>query len=467
FPCHIGVKRVKSFVFKGLAQISCQNVSGQMGNAGQWWNADLAHWAGGFGKNNQPPDVQFDFGRISPDGHTIAAGEYHTGRVRLLDRETGEMAAMTPEYRETLSDLHIGPDGQALVTGYNNGQICCFQLHEPEGASLIITPHTHAFLAHEGVTRSVRFVNPETLVTCGTDGRVKIWKPFQVPWRKSLRSDLEAPHSVAFSPDEKRLLSAYASKSTLSLYDSETGDRLIKQSIHAPVQAIWSPVGRQVAVRSHASNQVYFLDAQLRNQFTLDCPLNISAMDYSPDGKFLATIDRDGIFLFRTKDGKLTDKYPLTDTGEVVRYSHDGKWVAYGGRNELLGLWALRSDGRSVKLPNISDTLCLAFSADDHILATGHSDGIVRLWQVEGAKLLAELTGHSKSVKSVHFSPDGHTLVSSTIEFTCRVWSIPKGRCLGVLDHAIHALSPSGKKIVTGYSIHDPIYPTTFIQSID
>jgi WD40 repeat protein len=71
----------------------------------------------------------------------------------------------------------------------------------------------------------------------------------------------------------------------------------------------------------------------------------------------------------------------------------------------------------------------VAFSPDGHTLASGDSDGAVRLWDVADPAhprpLGQPLTGSGGvPVGSVTFSPGGHTLASADGDGTIRLWNL-------------------------------------------
>ena len=80
---------------------------------------------------------------------------------------------------------------------------------------------------------------------------------------------------------------------------------------------------------------------------------------------------------------------------------------------------------------NANGTVCMAYSPDGTILATGGQDNLVRLWDVEHRTELARLSGHSQLVKAVAFSPDGKWLISVSGNYRTpeesgeiRIWDI-------------------------------------------
>ncbi len=69
-----------------------------------------------------------------------------------------------------------------------------------------------------------------------------------------------------------------------------------------------------------------------------------------------------------------------------------------------------------------------AFSPTGPVMASGSSDGTVRLWDISDltrpAPIGPPLLGHTKAVNSVAFSPDGHTLASAGSDGSVRLWKV-------------------------------------------
>jgi WD40 repeat protein len=55
---------------------------------------------------------------------------------------------------------------------------------------------------------------------------------------------------------------------------------------------------------------------------------------------------------------------------------------------------------------------------------SGHEDGTVKIWEVSLGKELLSCKGHTNTINSVAFSPDGKRLVSGSADNTVRVWKL-------------------------------------------
>ncbi|TGZ80730.1 WD40 repeat-like protein [Ascodesmis nigricans] len=97
----------------------------------------------------------------------------------------------------------------------------------------------------------------------------------------------------------------------------------------------------------------------------------------------------------------------------------------------------------------------LAFSPDGETLASGSSDNTVRLWDPVTGASRGTLEGHSDTVFTLEFSPNGKTLASGSWDKTVRLWDPATGALHGTLEgHSdtvkTLAFSPDGNTLASG-----------------
>jgi WD40 repeat protein len=95
-----------------------------------------------------------------------------------------------------------------------------------------------------------------------------------------------------------------------------------------------------------------------------------------------------------------------------------------------------------------------SFSPDGRRVVTASDDGTARLWDATGGAAIAVLTGHTDSVRSASFSPDGHRIVTASDDGTARLWDAAGGAAVGLLAGHTNwvgraSFSPDGRRIVT------------------
>jgi hypothetical protein len=100
--------------------------------------------------------------------------------------------------------------------------------------------------------------------------------------------------------------------------------------------------------------------------------------------------------------------------------------------------------------------LSVAFGPDGQFLASGDSDGVVKGWNVRTGQPAGTLPGHSDEVRTLAFSPDGKLLASGSFDGTVKVWRLPHGELLHSLDHPEWiwsvVISPDGRLLTSGGS---------------
>ncbi|MDD5394662.1 MAG: hypothetical protein PHE17_16730 [Thiothrix sp.] len=171
----------------------------------------------------------------------------------------------------------------------------------------------------------------------------------------------------------------------------------------------------------------------------------------SPDGHWLAASgERGTVALFERASGKLVQKLeghdPAADDVWDIVFHPTQPWLFSGGKDGQIIRWALPQAGQAAKVLQQwqvegTKVYVLALTPDGKVLASGHDDGKIRLWESgeekdTSPKLLRVLEGHSQVIadrSGLAFSPDGERLASASYDNTVRLWDWRKGSSLQVL----------------------------------
>ena len=139
-----------------------------------------------------------------------------------------------------------------------------------------------------------------------------------------------------------------------------------------------------------------------------------------------------------------------------VAFSLDGELIASGHDDHTVRLWDAANGSELRQLTGHSArVLSVAFSPDGTQLASASADKSVRLWDATTGRELHQFTGHAEAVWSVAFSPVGLQLASSSADKTVRVWDVTTGRELRQLNGHTNrvmcvAFSPNGTQLASG-----------------
>ncbi|HEX8236544.1 MAG TPA: WD40 repeat domain-containing protein [Abditibacteriaceae bacterium] len=154
------------------------------------------------------------------------------------------------------------------------------------------------------------------------------------------------------------------------------------------------------------------------------------AVDVSPNAQFVATSNGGDLQVWNMHTSRM--QYHVRQTvpersinTPFITFTLGGKAIAW--TYILAWNFELRdvSSGMLLwKCNSISPVYALATPPQGNLLATGHKDHLVRIWDLKRRKLLHVLKGHNSEVSRLAFSPDGSTLASGSYDGTVKLWHI-------------------------------------------
>jgi WD40 repeat protein/serine/threonine protein kinase len=424
------------------------------------------------GDNGEVRSVTF-----SPDGKRLAGGvgghdregRRLPGNVKVWDAGNGQEVLSLKGHDEQVTSVAFSPDGQHLASGSYDRTVKVWETSREQKEL--------TFKGHYGYVQSVAFSPDGKRVASASSGgaayspgTMKVWEATsgqevlakvgkegkeRVPARKPSGSFVfEYFHSVAFSPDGKRLASAgrYYDYDTaqregmqyrppageVKVWDAGSGKEILTLKGHtgAVVSVTFSPDGQRLASASAGGQfdkpgDVKVWDSGSGKEL-LSLKGHTAALNsvaFSPDGQRLASAD-----------GRYDWQKERWLSGELK------VWDAFSGQ-ELLTLMGHASAFTSV-----------AFSPDGTRLASASTDGTVKVWDVVSGQEVLTLKGHTGAVNSVAFSPDGKRLASGgggdSKPGEVKVWEAAGGQEVLTLpghNSSVYsvAFSPDGKRLAS------------------
>ncbi|HEY9641982.1 MAG TPA: hypothetical protein V6C57_15960 [Coleofasciculaceae cyanobacterium] len=408
--------------------------------------------------------------QFSPNGQYLALSNGQT--VRLWNLKSRQFASITGQ-AGNLSSLQFSPDSQFLATAGEEGVLRLWQVGDrfwqaADSARTLGRGNEFAVCqGHRAAIRGIQFSRKGQIATRSDDNTIRLWD-IRGNALAVLRGHRGRIESMQFSPDGQRLLTGGAdgtarlwnlqSNASAELPDQQ-GDSRDRLALR------FSPTGQQFVTGSKDGViRLWDLQGHLLQEFRerlkdiQDIQLStdgqkLAVLAYSASGTTLRLWDIQGNVLAKYPEppGNLFNQANLHD----LRLSPNGQFLAAlgddGAVKDGVRLWNTQTN--QVKTLTPGGTLSLQWSPDGQRLATGGTDGIVRLWDLQG-NLIRSFQAHTAGIQDIQFSPNGQRLATGSADGTAKLWDLQGNRLNTLTGHRGNVLvvqfSPDGQRLATG-----------------
>lgn len=311
------------------------------------------------------------------------------------------------------------------------------------------------------------------VVAAVCDRTLRRWETASGKELAPITSANEAVYSMAFFPDGQRLALLVADRRLgwgrpcLRVFDLRTSmacDIPTRfNSRGAPLPLVVSPDGKQVAMVTAYTVNVWDVGAKKLDHVFPGNGRPIYAMAYSPDGKCLAFAngrngvrgvpDEQPIFIGNITSGKVVGKLSGHKDGvHSVAYSPDGSLLVSAGRDDRIRVWDVHKckEVRSIRATSQQ----IALDRRGSLIASCEISHSMKLWEVGSGKLVREFPTGSTAGSVVAISPDGKQVAVGGHAATIGLWNVATGKEALPFDghrHAVFSLafSPDGRLLAS------------------
>jgi WD40 repeat protein len=422
---------------------------------------------------------------LAPDASVVASAS-NDGKARLYKLDDGALIGEWQALEGPIRALaFVGPEARLLATAGDDGLALLWPLPEGPGTAPAEGAEPVALKGHEGAVLALAS-SPDgvTVITGGNDGTVRIWKAEDGSESTAIAAHAGPVRALAISPDGQSILTG-SDDGTARLWNMLDGSPGPVLTGHTGgVKAVaFSPSGDRVATSGSTGLKVWESETGVGvaafGHVTPDNPTQVAAVNalsFAGDGRVVSGAEDKSIKLWG-----VSGRWSLLRTLEphvfrvlALDFSPDGKLLATGGGEPAgsgeLKLWDLESGNLLLDLPELhSDTVFgLKFRPDGTALASAAADKFVKVVAVPSGELKETFEGHTHHVMSVDWNAEGTQLVSGGADKVLKFWDFEKGEQLRTSQEAgnqvtsvrwipgkAEVLSASGDKLVQLWNVEN------------
>ncbi len=332
-------------------------------------------------------------------------------------------------------------DGGRLATAAGDGSV---RVYTAAGVPIA------RLSGHAGEVRAVIFAPAGDRVVAGDgSGAVTLWRAQPPVVLRDLDARDHRPWSARWSPDGARVYTTGLDQ-TVRAWDAAAGLETGRFTSSKPsLRLAVSPDGQRLARDVEQLVEITGTDGTPVRTLA-GHTAQVESLDFSSDGRLLATAAADGVRVWSTADGSTL--LSLAPPAAVcATFAPGGGTVAACGVDGNVRLHALPSGAPEGTLDSGRALLSvLAFDARGERILCAGQDRTASILSVPEGRLLATLEGHTAQILSASWA--GELAVTSSQDGSVRIWDGGTGKLLDVFEQhggRVTSVQPHSDRLVS------------------
>ncbi|MDZ4860302.1 MAG: protein kinase [Candidatus Hydrogenedentes bacterium] len=365
---------------------------------------------------------------FSPSGRLLVSASYDK-TARTWDMSDYH-AVKTFSHPSALFSADFDPTESQIITGGSDKIIRAWDI---SNETVVETFEGHS----ETVSHVCRADSGTELLSCGFDGKVKLWS--LKGGSKIWATQADGIKSIDLSPDASKVILTLDT-GTIQVRDAKTGHCLRTLAGVVGRRAEWSSDGRRILVHSYRGESLILdWDSFSAERIVSTDVFNTAITQFTSDGKqILAAGFMGDLTIFDVHTGKIvkTIVYP-SEVVSTFQVDLDNEFAVTGTETGDVILWDINERQEPTVMGRHSTIIsAFAFDFSGTRLASGSTDGEIKLWDVRSKKQLGGFKAQVNRITSIVFCPDGSRLAAASADQSVCIWDTGNAEVLLTLTHS-------------------------------
>ena len=278
----------------------------------------------------------------------------------------------------------------------------------------------------QNITSAVYSHNGNYIASSSWDYYINIWDACNGRLIKTIETN-GSIFNLAFSHDNK-LLAAASERDVVDIYDlvSYTPKKSLTGHTTTVSAVAFTHNGRFLASGSY-DHTCRIWDLEKGTEiYTINQKLGwIMSLSFSSDDKYLIINDDS----YRTTIWNLEkQEVEVNYDGFTADLSPDERFVANSERDGIIRVYEFLSKKEHFSI-QVHEGVAniLKYSQDGNYFLSVSEDNTIKVWKASDGTLLHTFIGHTEKITSASFSPNGRQVISSSFDKTIRIWDLNGG----------------------------------------